>query len=72
MEQLGQFSNILRGLPLNQQTQSMYQNPSGLSQAVGAGTALYGAYQMGRKNGGQIRAGDGLDTLGIYNAMRKG
>jgi hypothetical protein len=72
MEQLGQFSNILRGLPLNQQTQSQYQNPSGLSQAVGAGTALYGAYQMGRKNGGQIRAGDGLDTLGIYNAMRKG
>jgi hypothetical protein len=72
MEQLGQFSNILRGLPLNQQTQAMYQNPSGLSQAVGAGTALYGAYQMGRKNGGQIRAGDGLDTLGIYNAMRKG
>lgn len=72
MEQLGQFSNILRGLPLNQQTMSQYQNPSGLSQAAGLGTAAYGLYQMGRKNGGQIRESDGLDTLGIYNAMRKG
>jgi beta-galactosidase/beta-glucuronidase len=72
MEQLGQFSNILRGLPLNQQTQSTYQNPSGISQAAGLGTAAYGLYQMGRKNGGQIRASDGLDTLGLYNAMRKG
>jgi hypothetical protein len=73
MEQLGQFSNILRGLPLNQQTQSQYQNPSGLSQAVGAGTALYGAYQMGRKKGGAIKENSGgLATLGMYNAMKKG
>jgi hypothetical protein len=72
MEQLGNMSNILRGVPLSQQTNSQYQNPSMLSQGVGAGTALYGMYQMGKKNGGQIRAGDGLDTLGIYNAMRKG
>jgi hypothetical protein len=71
MEQLGQFSNILRGLPLNQQTQSMYQNPSGISQAVGLGTAGYGLYQMGRKAGGQIKESDGLDALGLYNAMRK-
>jgi hypothetical protein len=72
MEQLGNMSNILRGVPLSQQTNSQYQNPSMLSQGVGAGTALYGMYQMGKKNGGQIRAGDGLDTLGLYNAMRKG
>jgi len=72
MEQLGQFSNILRGLPLNQQTMSQYQNPSGLSQAVGAGTAAYGLYQMGKKEGGVIKEGDGLDKLGLYNAMRKG
>jgi hypothetical protein len=72
MEQLGQFSNILRGLPLNQYSQSQYQNPSGLSQAVGAGTALYGAYQMGRKKGGAIKENSGgLATLGMYNAMKK-
>jgi hypothetical protein len=29
-------------------------------------------YQMGRKEGGQIKESDGLDTLGLYNAMRKG
>lgn len=73
MEQLGQFSNILRGLPLNQQTMAQYQNPSMMSQAVGLGTAGYGLYQMGqgRANGGQIKQSDGLDALGLYNAMRK-
>jgi hypothetical protein len=72
MEQLGQFSNILRGLPLNQQTQSQYQNPSMLSQGIGAATAGYGLYQMGRKKGGAIKENNGgLATLGMYNAMRK-
>lgn len=73
MEQLGQFSNILRGLPLNQQTMSQYQNPSGLSQAAGLGTAAYGLYQMGKKKGGRIKENSGgLAALGLYNAMRKG
>jgi len=71
MEQLGQFSNILRDLPLNQQTQSMYQNPSMVSQAAGLGTAGYGLYQMSKKAGGRIKESDGLDALGLYNAMRK-
>jgi hypothetical protein len=71
-KQLGFMSDIYRGLPLSQSSQSMYQNPSGLSQAAGLGTAAYGLYQMGRANGGQIKEGDGLDALGLYNAMRKG
>jgi hypothetical protein len=71
-KQLGFMSDIYRGLPLSQSSQSMYQNPSALSQAAGLGTAAYGLYQMGKKNGGAIREGDGLDTLGLYNAMRKG
>lgn len=72
--QVGYMNEILRGLPMSQQTTSQYQNPSMFSQAVGAGTAGYGLYQMGRgrANGGQIRSSDGLDTLGLYNAMRKG
>ena len=70
--QVGYMNEILRGLPMSQSTQSQYQNPSGLSQAVGLGTAGYGLYQMGRKNGGQIRSSDGLDALGLYNAMRRG
>lgn len=71
MEQLGQFSNLLRGLPISQQTTSQYQNPSAMSQGIGAATAGYGLYQMGRKEGGQIKESDGLDALGLYNAMRK-
>jgi hypothetical protein len=71
-KQLGFMSDMYRGLPLSQSSQSMYQNPSALSQAAGLGTAAYGLYQMGKKNGGAIKEGDGLDTLGLYNAMRKG
>jgi hypothetical protein len=70
-KQLGFMSDIYRGLPLSQNAQSMYQNPSALSQGVGLATAGYGLYQMGKKNGGQIKEGDGLDALGLYNAMRK-
>lgn len=78
-KQLGFMSDIYRGLPMSQGAQSMYQNPSVVSQAAGLGTAgmgLYGMYQManapGRKDGGEIKESDGLDALGLYNAMRKG
>jgi hypothetical protein len=69
--QVGFMHEILRGLPISQQTMSQYQNPSMLSQGAGLATAGYGLYQMGRKEGGQIRESDGLDALGLYNAMRK-
>lgn len=78
-KQLGFMSDIYRGLPMSQGAQSMYQNPSFVSQAAGLGTAglgLYGLYKSanapGMKRGGKVKAGDGLDTLGLYNAMRKG
>jgi hypothetical protein len=69
------MSDLLRGLPLTQQSQSMYQNPSMISQAAGLGTAgmgMYGMYNMMNKaDGGQIKESDGLDTLGMYNAMKE-
>lgn len=71
-KQLGFMSDLYRGLPLSQSSQAVYQNPSALSQVAGLGTAAYGLYQMGKKKGGVIKEGDGLDTLGLYNAMRKG
>jgi hypothetical protein len=71
-KQLGFMSDIYRGLPLTQGAQSMYQNPSALSQAAGLGTAAYGLYQMGKKNGGEIKESGGLADLGMYNAMMKG
>ena len=71
-KQLGFMSDLYRGLPLSQSSMSQYQNPSGLSQAVGAGTAAYGAYKVfGNAKGGRIRDSDGLDALGIYNVMSK-
>jgi len=69
-KQLGFMSDIYRGLPMSQGAQSMYQNPSAISQATGLGLAGYGMYQMGKKAGGMIEEGDGLDTLGMYNAMK--
>jgi hypothetical protein len=77
-QQLGFMSDLLRGLPLTQQSQSIYQNPSMVSQAAGLGTAGIGAYGMynmmnkpaGNARGGQIKESDGLDTLGMYNAMK--
>jgi hypothetical protein len=73
-QQLGFMSDLLRGLPLTQQSTSMYQNPSMVSQAAGLGTAGIGAYgmynMMNKAEGGQIKGGDGLDALGMYNAMK--
>lgn len=73
-KQLGFMSDMYRGLPLSQSAQSVYQNPSAISQGIGLGTAAYGLYQMGKKNGGAIKAmaDGGLATLGMYNAMKKG
>ena len=79
-QQLSFMQGMYAGLPMQNQSQSMYQNPSAVSQAAGLGTAAmgaYGMYKMGQKEGGLTksmadggRASDGLDILGIYNAMK--
>lgn len=53
-QQLSFMSDILRGVPLGQQTQVQYQAPPSMaSQVAGLGMAGYGAYKMfGAKNGG--------------------
>jgi hypothetical protein len=53
-QQLAFMSDILRGVPLGQQTQVQYQAPPSLaSQVAGLGMAGYGAYKMfGAKDGG--------------------
>jgi hypothetical protein len=50
MEQLGYFSNILRGLPVGlSSTATTYgQSPSALSQVTGAGLGALGLYNMYR------------------------
>jgi hypothetical protein len=55
-KQLGFMSDMLRGLPLTQQSATIYQpGPSTSAQLLGAGTSLAGAYLMGgRKEGGMV------------------
>ena len=69
LQQIGQFSNILRGLPLSQTSMAQYQQaPSMASQLAGFGTAAYGAAQLGnvfKAKGGMIRKPRGLSALAI-------
>ena len=53
-KQLGFQSDMLRGLPLSQASQQMYQQPpSALSQVAGLGTAAYGISRMA--DGGAVK-----------------
>jgi hypothetical protein len=54
MMQLGNMSNLLRGLPMQSTTVQNYQAaPNPLSQLAGLGTAAYGAYKAFGAEGGQ-------------------
>ncbi len=64
-QQLGWMSDMLRGLPLAQQTQAMYQAPpSPLAIAAGLGTTAIGAKQAG------FFADGGLTNLALYNMSK--
>lgn len=68
-QQLGFMQGTYSGLPLAQQTQASYQNPSATSQIAGLGTAGIGAYKLyNMKDGGQVRSG--IDDLAMYNVMK--
>jgi hypothetical protein len=71
-KQLGFMSDMIRGLPLTQQSQTMYQQPpSAVSQIAGlGGAALTGAKLFGAKGGatGDLeRRPAGLAELAIHN-----
>ena len=80
-QQLAFMNAQLRGLPLQSTTTAGYQAaPSPISQLAGLGltgasmygmTGGFGQYAPQKKKGGQIKERkDGLDTLGMYNAMK--
>jgi len=76
MQQLGNMSNLLRGLPMQATTTQSYQAaPSGASQAVGLGTALAGVAAKAAKGGStkdiQKRKSAGL-AAGALNKVMKG
>ena len=76
LQNFNNFNALLRGYAVPGQTSTQYQAaPSLTSQIVGGGTALLaGNKLLGQKAGGHVRRNvqraDGLDTLGMYNAMR--
>ena len=66
-QQLGFMSDMIRGLPLTQQSQSMFTPaPSTSSQAMGLGTAALGLSRLGAFAGGGY-VGSGLADLAIAN-----
>lgn len=66
-KQIGFMSDLLRGLPLTQQSSTVYgQAPSTTSQLVGLGTAALGASKLaGLKKGGKVDSGGGLARLAL-------
>jgi hypothetical protein len=69
-KQMGFMSDMIRGLPLTQQSSTMFQAPpSMLSQAAGLGTAAIGASKLGMfAGGGSVdERPAGLADLAIYN-----
>ena len=67
-KQLGFMSDMLRGLPLTQQSGTVYQTPpSMLSQVAGLGTAALGASKLFAKGGAVDDAPAGLAELAVYN-----
>jgi len=67
MDAFNQFNALLRGYALPGTTQTQYQaQASPLSQLAGAGTAIYGASQLAKKEGGTVRSG--VSNLALYNA----
>jgi len=76
LEQLGFYSNVLRGLPVQlASTQQAYQQaPNFGAQLIGGAASLYG---LGSRaglfaEGGEVEGIPGLAGLGLYNAMNKG
>jgi hypothetical protein len=67
-KQLGFMSDMLRGLPLTQQSSTMYQQaPSAISQVAGLGTAALGASKLFAKGGAVDGRPAGLAELAIHN-----
>jgi hypothetical protein len=59
---------MLRGVPLTQQSSSIYQAaPSGVSQLAGLGTAALGASKLFAQGGAVDDRPAGLAELAVYN-----
>jgi len=76
MQALNQYNALLRGYAIPGTTTAQYQAaPSPISQVAGLGMAGYGLSSManmagiGKKKGGKISAGEGIDKLALRRAL---
>lgn len=70
-QQLAFYNSLLRGYATPTTSTSTYQaSPSPMSQMAGLGMTGAAAYNLMKKKGGVIKAGDGLEELGMYHAMK--
>jgi hypothetical protein len=70
-QQLAFYNSLLRGYATPTTSVANYQaSPSPMSQMAGLGMAGAAAYGLAKKKGGTIKSGDGIDKLGLYNAMK--
>jgi hypothetical protein len=70
MQRLAGYSGLIRGYATPSTTVSQYSaGPTFGQAAAGAGSVLYGLSQM-KKKGGKIKD-DGIDSLALYNVMKK-
>lgn len=71
MERMQQFNALLRGYALPGTTATQYQAPaSPLSQAAGAAlTTASLANMIGKKKGGKVSSGEGIDKLAMRRAL---
>lgn len=75
MQAYNQYNALLRGYAVPGMTTTQYQAaPSMTSQIAGLGTAAAGAYGLMKRAGGTIKEpkGQGIDTLGLRNALNAG
>jgi hypothetical protein len=75
MMQLGNISNLLRGLPMQSTTTQSYQAQPGMgAQLAGLGAGAYGLSKLaGAKAGGSTKQiskrGDGIDAIAYHDVM---
>lgn len=67
-KQISFMSDILRGLPMQQSTGSVYQTPpSAISQVAGLGLGAAGLSKLAFASGGEVKRPAGLAELAIHN-----
>jgi hypothetical protein len=70
MQRMNQYNALLRGYAIPGQTSTQYQAPaSPLSQVAGGALVASSLAGLGKKKGGKIDSGEGIDKLAMRRAL---